>query len=144
MTTLVLDNPDLIARAERIDANLLHQPRPVTITAPVQSLFYFACNAHRLTELDAAVLDLHGRYLAAHPTQKLRIHGHADAEGKSEYNEFLARLRATTAARALRRAGAREEQIDCVGWGATVPLKSLSDYAYNRRIELQYLTEPEH
>lgn len=142
MTTLVLDNPDLLARAARIDSSLLQQRPPVAVTAPVQTLFYYACNAHRLTDLDAAVLEQHGNYLAAHPNQKLRIHGHADAEGKAEYNEFLARLRATTAARLIRRSGARETQIDCVGWGSTVPLKSLSDYAYNRRIELQYLTAP--
>lgn len=143
MTVLVLDNPELLARAAQINAigtpqanGLADSPRK-----PHRMKFHFAFDKHRLSEEDKTILVEHAAYLMAHPEVSVRINGHTDSHGADEYNEFLSRLRANTAAKILKAEGVDEKRIEVVGWGNHKPLTNHEDSAANRRLELEYLSE---
>lgn len=141
MTVLILDNPELLARAA-IESGLAmpaispdDSPRK-----PHRMRFHYGFNKHRLDDQDQAILRQHADYLRHNPGVKVRIHGHADNFGVGEYNHFLSRLRAGSAAKLLIREGVRESQIMVSGWGSERPLARPEDHAANRRMELEYLT----
>ncbi|EDM46626.1 OmpA family protein [Marinobacter algicola] len=141
MTVLILDNPDLLARAA-IESGL---PMPSlasdsTPRKPHRLRFHYGFNKHRLDEQDLAILRQHALYLRHNPGVTVRIHGHADNFGVSEYNHFLSRLRASSAAKVLIREGVRESQVLVSGWGSDRPLARPEDHAANRRLELEYVT----
>lgn len=141
MTVLILDNPELLARAA-IESGL---PMPAVMSdgaprKPHRLRFHYGFNKHHLDEQDQAILRQHAAYLRHNPGVKVRVHGHADVFGVSEYNEFLSRLRASSAAKMLIREGVRESQILVRGWGSERPLARLEDHAANRRLELEYLS----
>ena len=141
MTVLILDNPDLLARAA-IESGL---PMPSlasdgTPRKPHRLRFHYGFNKHRLDEQDLTILRQHALYLRHNPGATVRIHGHADNFGVSEYNHFLSRLRASSAAKVLIREGVRESQVLVTGWGSDRPLARPEDHAANRRLELEYVT----
>lgn len=143
MTILVLDNPELLAKAAYLD----HQPLvPVEDLAeaprrPHRLRFHYGFDKHQLSEEDTAILRQHAAYLQAHPEMVVQIHGHTDNFGPEQYNTFLSRLRASSAARILKEGGVRESQIRVSGWGSTRPLALPEDHAANRRLELEYRSE---
>ncbi|WP_242634377.1 OmpA family protein [Marinobacter salicampi] len=140
MTVLVLDNPELMARAATLDTGfarpiptLEHSPRK-----PHRMRFHYNFNSHRLTEEDEQTLRQHAAYLKAHPELRVHVHGHTDTFGNDEYNTFLARLRASSAAKLLVSEGIAESRIQTTGWGSARPLTNPADHAANRRLELEY------
>lgn len=141
MTVLILDNPELLARAA-IESGLAI-PALASDGAPRRPhrlRFHYGFNKHRLDDQDQAILRQHAEYLRHNPSVQVRIHGHADNFGVSEYNHFLSRLRASSAAKMLIREGVRENQVLVSGWGSDRPLARPEDHAANRRLELEYLT----
>ncbi len=139
MTVLILDNPELLARAA-IESNM---PMPALDNFPRKPhrlRFHYVFNKHRLDDQDLAILRQRANYLRHNPGIRIRIHGHADNFGVGEYNHFLSRLRASSAAKLLIREGVRESQILVSGWGSDRPLARPEDHAANRRLELEYLT----
>lgn len=143
MTVLVLDNPELLAKAAYLDNQplvsvdeLAEAPR-----RPHRLRFHYGFDKHQLNEEDTAILRQHAAYLQAHPEMVVQIHGHTDNFGPEQYNTFLARLRASSAARILKEGGVRESQIQVSGWGSTRPLALPEDHAANRRLELEYRSE---
>ncbi|WP_228160638.1 MULTISPECIES: OmpA family protein [Marinobacter] len=142
MTVLVLDNPELMARAAQVQAASKQvSPMQDSPRKPHQMKFYFGFDKHRLSDADQAVLREHAEYLKAHPEVTLRINGHTDSHGPDEYNAFLSRLRATSAAKILKQAGIDGNRIEIVGWGSHKPLTNPEDSAANRRLELEYHSE---
>ena len=143
MTVLVLDNPELLARAAQINTISTQQVNAMADSPrkPHRMKFHFAFDKHRLNEEDKAILVEHAAYLKAHPEVRVRINGHTDSHGTDEYNEFLSRLRANTAAKILKAEGIDEKRIEVVGWGNHKPLTNPEDSAANRRLELEYLSE---
>ncbi|NMT62552.1 OmpA family protein [Marinobacter orientalis] len=141
MTVLILDNPELLARAA-IEAGLAMPALDAdgSPRKPHRLRFHYGFNKHRLDDQDQAILRQHADYLRHNPGVKVRIHGHADNFGVGEYNHFLSRLRAGSAAKVLIREGVRESQILVSGWGSERPLARPEDHAANRRLELEYLT----
>jgi len=141
MTVLVLDNPKLLEQAAQLQASdTPAAPQSAdSVRQPVKTEFHYAFDAHRLSDADRAILEDHGRYLAAHPDLRVKLVGHSDAQGPSDYNLFLSRLRATDAAKILEQAGARPDQIEIEGVGSSQPLSQAGDYAANRRLEVRYL-----
>ena len=140
MTTLVLDNPELLTRATL--ASGLTPAMPGTAgQRPHRMKFHFGFNRHALDAEDVEFLCLHAAYLRQHPGLKVRVHGHADNFGSEDYNRFLSRLRASTVARLLMREGVPESQILLVHWGSCRPLATPDDHAANRRVELEYLSQ---
>ena len=140
MTVLILDNPELLARAAIESGMTLPDSAPSTPRKPHRLRFHYGFNKHSLDQQDQVILQQHAQYLRHNPGVKIRIHGHADNFGVSEYNHFLSRLRASSAAKMLIREGVRESQILVNGWGSDRPLARPEDHAANRRLELEYLT----
>ena len=141
MTVLVIDHPELLAKTlEMAGINLSALEAQAGPGRPHQLRFHFGFNQHRLNEEDQALLRQHALWLKHNPGASLRIHGHSDTYGAGEYNQFLSRLRASSAARLMIAEGARESQIITCGWGSDRPLARPEDHAANRRLELEYLT----
>jgi peptidoglycan-associated lipoprotein len=140
MTVLVLDNPDLIARAAKAFgpgiASLAAGARP-----PHRMKFHYGFNKHSLDAGDLTTLEQHAAYLFQHPGIRVCIHGHSDNFGAEDYNRFLARLRAHSVARILTEHGVHESRIAIKAWGAARPLATPDDHAANRRVELEYQTQ---
>jgi peptidoglycan-associated lipoprotein len=144
MTVLVLDHPELLARtaiSAGMATSLPGEISPdISPRRPHRLRFHFGFNQHRLNGEDQALLREHALWLKHNPGACLHIHGHADVFGVGEYNEFLSRLRASSAEKLMLREGARENQIITSGWGSNRPLARPEDHAANRRLELEYLT----
>jgi len=139
MTVLILDNPDMLAKAALAYADSAGQLSQVAIR-PHRTRFHYGFNKHTLDAEDIGMIKRHAAYLKAHPGMRLRIHGHTDNFGSHESNRFLARLRANTIARLLIQEGVAQSAILITTWGSERPLTTPEDHAANRRVELEYLT----
>lgn len=143
MTVLVLDNPELITRSAALANDNLHALRDTVddVRKPHQMRFHYGFDKHRLSDADREILRAHAAYMKAHPDVTIEIDGHTDNFGNEEYNNFLSRLRANTAAKVLKAEGIRDSRIKTVGWGSHKPLATPEDHAANRRLELTYHSE---
>lgn len=139
MTTLILDNPELIARAA-IAAGYSAATLEATVKKPHRMKFHYGFNQHSLNDDDMAFLKQHAFYLTQSPSVTVRIHGHSDNFGSEGYNQFLSRLRANAVARVLMKEGVPESRLLITCWGSARPLTRQEDRAANRRVELEYLT----
>lgn len=102
---------------------------------------YFDLDDYVLPPEAVALLQLHGLYLAQHPELAVRIEGHTDELGGSEYNLALGQKRANSVANALRLMGADESQVESISFGKEKPLATGHDedaWAQNRRADLVY------
>ncbi|EON92994.1 peptidoglycan-associated lipoprotein (19 kDa surface antigen) (PPL) [Marinobacter lipolyticus SM19] len=141
MTVLVLDNPEMLARAAVEAGLIMSAATDNSPHKPHRMRFHYGFNKHTLDNQDVEILRQHAVYLRQQPGARIHIHGHSDNFGAEDYNCFLSRLRATAAARQLMQEGVRESQIVISGWGSTRPLARPEDRAANRRLELEYLTQ---
>ncbi|MBS3804682.1 MAG: OmpA family protein [Oleiphilaceae bacterium] len=143
MTVLVLDdNPELMAKMAMLEAGLGEAPiMEDSPKKPHRTRFHYSFNKHRLSEEDKDILRRHAAYLKARPELTLHIHGHTDILGNEEYNAFLARLRASSAAKLLQAEGVEASRMTVSGWGSRRPLTKPEDHAANRRLELEYNSE---
>jgi len=88
-----------------------------------------------------AMLQAHGRNLAANPNMQVRLEGHADERGSREYNIGLGERRAQAVRRVLQLQGAGAQQLTTVSYGEERPAATGSDeesWRLNRRVELVY------
>ena len=88
-----------------------------------------------------ALLQAHGRNLAANPNMQVRLEGHADERGSREYNIGLGERRAQAVRRVLTLQGASATQLTTVSYGEERPAQTGSDeesWRLNRRVELVY------
>jgi peptidoglycan-associated lipoprotein len=88
-----------------------------------------------------AMLQAHGRNLAANANMQVRLEGHADERGSREYNIGLGERRAQAVRRVLQLQGAGAQQLTTVSYGEERPAASGSDdesWRLNRRVELVY------
>lgn len=86
-------------------------------------------------------LDRHGKYLAGTPGLAIKIEGHTDERGGSEYNLALGQRRAESVVRALKVYGVKDSQMEAISWGKTKPRATGHDeasLAENRRADLVY------
>lgn len=87
------------------------------------------------------LIERHGNYLAAKPALSIKIEGHADERGSSEYNLALGQKRAQAVVQALRTYGVKDSQMEAVSWGKERPKATGHDetaWAENRRADLVY------
>ena len=68
-----------------------------------------------------ALVEAHGKFLAANPDRKVTIQGNTDERGGSEYNLALGQKRAEAVRRAMALAGARDSQLEAVSFGKEKP-----------------------
>ena len=101
--------------------------------------FYFDFDTAEIKSESRDVLVAHARYLAANPSQDVRLEGHADERGTKEYNLALGERRANAVARFLVVNGASRDQIETVSYGEEKPAvmgSGESTWAQNRRVEM--------
>jgi peptidoglycan-associated lipoprotein len=105
-------------------------------------IVYFDFDRADIRADSQTVVAAHARYLAANPTQKVRLEGHADERGSREYNIGLGERRGQAVRRALLLQGVSEVQLSTVSYGEERPAAAGSDeqtYALNRRVEIIYV-----
>ena len=102
-------------------------------------IFYFDFDVSEFRGSDRDVLTYHARDLAANPSKRVRLEGHADERGTREYNLALGERRANGILNYLIVNGAARNQIEVVSYGEERPTdRSTGDAAYqrNRRVEI--------
>ena len=103
-------------------------------------VFYFDFDVSEFRGSDRDVLNYHARELAANPSKRIRLEGHADERGSREYNLALGERRAKAVADYLAIQGISRARIEVVSYGEERPValrSNSADYALNRRVELK-------
>jgi peptidoglycan-associated lipoprotein len=102
-------------------------------------IFYFDFDVSEFRQADRDVLTIHAQDLAANPSKRVRLEGHADERGTREYNLALGERRANNVVNYLIVNGAGRNQIETVSYGEERPAdRATSETAYqrNRRVEI--------
>ncbi len=102
---------------------------------------YFDFDQYVVKPEYTSVLELHGKYLAAHAEVSIRVEGNTDEQGGSEYNLALGQKRAQAVVKALKIYGVRDTQLEAVSFGKEKPKASGHDeaaHAENRRADMAY------
>jgi peptidoglycan-associated lipoprotein len=139
MTVLVLDNPELIAKAA-VASGFNTADLFTDTQRPHRMRFHYGFNKHALESSDTAIMRQHAAYMKQHPSVSVRIHGHSDNFGAEDYNRFLSRQRTNAVVRFLVQEGVPESRILVASWGSSRPFTTPDDRAANRRVEIEYLT----
>lgn len=108
----------------------------------VERSVYFEFDSVDLDSAGQTTVARVGRYLAANPTARVRLEGHADERGTREYNVGLGERRANAVQSALLSAGATAAQLALVSYGEERPADPGHDeaaWAKNRRVEIMPL-----
>lgn len=106
-----------------------------------RKIYYFAYDSSSLNDNYKRALKAHAQYLKSHPGAKMRIEGHTDERGSTEYNIALGERRAQTVARYMESQGAPADQIVIVSYGREKPSAQGHDesaWKFNRRAVLVY------
>ena len=104
-------------------------------------IIYFAFDRAEIPQAAYATLRAHAKHLAATPSARLRLEGHADERGTPEYNVALSERRGKAVQQFLVMNGAKASQLEIVSYGEEKPAALGSDelsWAKNRRVELAY------
>ncbi|MEH6462061.1 peptidoglycan-associated lipoprotein Pal [Chitinimonas sp. JJ19] len=102
---------------------------------------YFDYDKYDVRADQQALVEAHGRYLAANPGRSVRVEGNADERGSREYNLALGQKRAEAVRKALSVVGAKDGQIEATSNGEEKPRatdKDEASYAENRRADMVY------
>ncbi len=102
---------------------------------------YFDYDAFTIKPEFNAALQAHAKYLGQNPALSIRIEGHADERGGTEYNVALGQKRAEAVVRALKTLGVADKQMEAVSFGKEKPKAQGHDeaaWAQNRRGDLAY------
>lgn len=108
----------------------------------LRATIYFAYDQSELTEVAKALLNAKVPVLQARSEIRIRITGHTDARGASEYNLALGLRRASETKAYLVAAGINASRIDIFSLGAERPAVEGSGeevWSKNRRAEFQVL-----
>jgi len=87
------------------------------------------------------VIQRHASYLTSKPSLAIKIEGHTDERGGSEYNLALGQKRAQAVMQALKLLGVKDGQMEASSWGKERPKAAGHDeaaWAENRRADLTY------
>lgn len=109
-----------------------------------QTSVYFDFDVFTIKNEFAAMIELHGNYLRAHPELEVKLEGNADERGGREYNLSLGQKRSEAVKRALVTMGAGSRQLEAVSFGEEKPKKTGHDeisWAENRRVDFVYATK---
>jgi peptidoglycan-associated lipoprotein len=102
---------------------------------------YFDFDQYTVKPEYTPLLEMHGKYLAAHRDISIRVEGNTDEQGGTEYNLALGQKRAEAVVRALKVYGAKDTQLEAVSFGKEKPKSTGHDdaaRAQNRRGDLAY------
>lgn len=141
---------DARRRAEQLrqdslaNAAALASEQQRTLLTTLGSVVYFEYDDATLSEQARAVLDAKIPILLANPSLTVRISGHTDERGSSEYNLALAQRRAIAVKGYLSTRGVSPNRIEAVSYGEEQPVAEgamESAWAQNRRAEFE-VTSP--
>ena len=103
---------------------------------------YFGFDEYIVTPSQLPVVERHGRYLTDNGMLTVRIEGHTDERGGSEYNLALGQKRAEAVRQALRLQGVSLARMEAVSFGEERPRaqgSSEASWAQNRRADVVYV-----
>ncbi|TAM88988.1 MAG: peptidoglycan-associated lipoprotein Pal [Candidimonas sp.] len=106
-----------------------------------QRSVYFDFNKYNIKEQYRPLIEMHSRYLVAHPSQKVQVQGNTDARGSAEYNLALGQRRSEAVAHTMTLLGVNSDQIEAISYGKERPKAAgttEADYAENRRADIVY------
>ena len=101
---------------------------------------FFAFDRADLTSEARETLDQLARWLEANSDVSIRIEGHADERGSSEYNLALGARRAETAKRYLAGLDVAEKRLSTISFGEEMPMKNGQGetvWSKNRRVHFE-------
>lgn len=103
---------------------------------------HFGVNSAEIRPTDRVLLQAHADYLRANPSARMRIEGHADDRGTSDFNRGLGLRRAEGVRGFMRQAGVADAALEVLSYGKESPLDSSTSEdarSRNRRVDLKYL-----
>jgi peptidoglycan-associated lipoprotein len=106
-----------------------------------ETTIYFGYDKDEIADRYKLVLLAHAKKILEQPNLRLRIDGHTDERGSSEYNIGLGERRAKAVARFLEFKGIRSSQLVSVSYGKEKPAvvgHNEEAWRLNRRAELAY------
>ena len=101
--------------------------------------FYFDFDRSDLKPEAREALVYHAEQLSANPSMRIRLEGHADERGTTEYNLALGERRAKAVESYLQVQGVTPGQMEVISYGESRPVDTATTeaaYARNRRVEL--------
>lgn len=104
---------------------------------------YFDYDRYNVRESDMDYLTKNARWLGINPAIKVRIEGHADERGETDYNLALGDKRARSIRKYLEDMGITVDRLDVVSYGEEKPAVEGHDedaWARNRRAEFVITT----
>jgi peptidoglycan-associated lipoprotein len=122
------------ANASRLASN-------TAATAPAERSVYFEFDEATLARQWLDLVERQGKYLSRNAALKVRVEGHTDERGGTEYNLALGQRRAEAVRKALEVYGVKAAQIEAVSFGEERPKASGHDepaWAQNRRADIAY------
>ena len=128
-----------------------HTPPPAVVEAPVPSRIelrekvQFAKDSHVILEVSHAVLDEAAAQILGEPRiKKIRIEGHASADGNDAHNLSLSTRRARSVRQYLITKGVPEYKLVSEGFGETKPIadnETAEGREANRRVEINVIEQ---
>ena len=94
---------------------------------------FFGYDQWMVSQAGIESLDRDGNYLKEHPGAVLKMEGHCDERGTSDYNMVLGDKRAKAARAYLIESGVSAKQVATVSYGKERPFCFESCYQQNRR-----------
>ncbi len=142
-TIIPIDSSDLILFGGAVHCVTALLPCQID-NCGAEMTVYFEYDEHKLSqnERDALSIRNYPVYIRANPSARIRILGHTDDVGSTEYNEELSMRRANSVRQYLEDIGIPSENIaEPVGLGEEAPrIPGTSEYArgHNRRVEISF------
>ncbi len=109
-----------------------------------KSDFLFDYDSATLKPGAYAEIDRIARVLVTYPQTRIRVEGHTDSTGSSQYNQMLSERRAMAVRDALVQRGVDPRRIEVIGYGETMPIATNTTEAgrqMNRRVTVVIIPE---
>jgi peptidoglycan-associated lipoprotein len=104
-----------------------------------QRSVYFDYDSYTVSDQYKSLVAMHGSYIASHPAQKVRIEGHTDPRGSSEYNLALGTRRGNAVADLIKLNGGNASQIEVTSFGKEGATGTdEAGWAQDRRADITY------
>lgn len=120
------------------DAARAREAELARMRSTMSEIVYFDYDRSEIRADSRAVLDRKTRVMRDEPTVRIRVEGHADERGSTEYNLALGSRRAEAVRSYITAAGIAANRIETVSFGEDRPLdraRSETAWSRNRRAE---------
>jgi len=127
---------------KKLDSTDPDDKKDVIATSFTLETVYFDFDESALTEAGRTSLDANAKWLQSNATVRVRLTGHTDERGSTEYNLALSDRRADSVRRYLSTVGIDGTRMNAVPYGEERPASfgsSEKDHALNRRVEFEVM-----